>query len=146
MCDGTGIVCGYKCTQPCPDCRPPPAQPFFEESNDLNEICIILQDDKFFMAAYVLCGRRERWYACLDQLKTLFVEFIDAELPDHKLFRLAALMWQWTSRLGSLTEIDAAKCYFLTELDFILGDRLNAQLQGLMRQASDGVWEWRAKW
>src|SRR5882724_10784507 len=115
---------------------------FFPEPFDLPYIATVLLDDKFFMAAYVLCGHKDRWYACVDQLAVLIVEFTNAGIPEDKLFRLAALLWQWSKRLRT-DEIQPARNHFGRQLNFILGERLDSQVKQLMRQRHDDGWEWR---
>jgi hypothetical protein len=95
---------------------------FFEEPFDLAAIDLALSDKKFFMAAYVLCGQTERWRACAQQLRSLFMAFVvERGLDDGKLLQLAALMWRWAGRLPDRV---AARQYLLEQLDFISRERL----------------------
>jgi hypothetical protein len=109
----------------------------FDEPFDLPYIALMLQDDKFYMAAYVLCGTKDRWCACVDQLPALFMEFMRTEIPEHGLLKLTAVMFRWAARLPG-DDRPAARRYLAAKLDFIAADRINIFIR--QRQDSDGLW------
>jgi hypothetical protein len=122
------------------------AEPFTIQ--DLVDFSVDLYDDKFFACAYALMGVKERWYACADQLPRLFVEFMNAEIPDHKLYKLTSLMWQWASRLeaGCPKARQSARAQLMENLDFLDQDRLRRMVNGRLGKNQDGVLFWRHPW
>ncbi len=107
---------------------------FFEEPFDLTYIATVLLDDDFFMGAYLVCGQPKRWYACADQLPKLFIEFVEAGIPESKLYQLAALMWRWTWRLPE-PQPPKARRYLAEQLAPFSLDRLDTFVR---RQFEEG--------
>ena len=119
---------------------------FFPEPFNVTEIATVLLDgDRFYAAAYVLMGKRERWYACAEQLPRLFLAFMDEEVPDTHLYRLTALMFQWAKRLYP-DECQKARKYLAEILDFIDHETVTIMIRKRQFQAGDGVWVWRHPW
>ena len=121
-------------------------EPFTRQN--LVDFSVDLYDDKFYAAAYALMGAQERWYACAEQLPRLFVEFLHAEIPDHKLYKLASLMWQWASRLevGCPQARQRARAQLMENLDFIDQDRLRRLVNGRLVKTHDDTLAWRHPW
>lgn len=123
-----------------------PVAGLFDRPFDLVTIATMLLDDKFFMAAYVACGQPDRWFACADQLPELFIEFMNAEIPEAKLLDLGALMFRWAARLPD-ADRQPARQYLANKLDFIGAERITARIRKMQRIETDGVVIWHtAPW
>lgn len=126
------------------------SKPFFDEPFDLAHIATVLLDDRFVASAYFLCGERKRWDACAAQLPELFLAFMREEIPDHRLYKLAALMFQWTFRFYWQ---DGQQCRMrlIESLDFIDQEKWQRIVASSQREVFDPVlrktyWEFRHQW
>lgn len=107
-------------------------------------IATALLDEKFFAAAYILCGKRDQWESCAAQLPHLFLAFMRDGIPDHRLYWLAAKMFQWTYRF--FEEGRDCRKRLVKNLDFIDQDKWTRLVASSQTQAWDGAWEWRHPW
>jgi len=112
---------------------------FFSEPFDLSDIAMMMFDDKFYIAAYAVAGSSDRWHACAAQLPALFLEFMDAGISDHNLYKLTALMFRWAGRFEGAP---AARRQLWEHLNFIDHDRVAKLVRRLQTQESDGARVW----
>jgi hypothetical protein len=102
------------------------ARGLFDEPLDAPSVIAMLVADerRFFMAAYVLLRTPERWRVALDQIGRLFIECMREQIPDKKLYEIAALMFVWAGRFSDRTIAVALRNEMMAALDFIDQDRM----------------------
>ena len=115
----------------------------FEEPFNLADITVAMEYERFWMAAYAaMAFGADRWVADVDQLGRLFMVFAESDVDAHKLYRLAALHWQWARRFREELSL---RTYFRERLGFILGERLNKAIRSLTKLES-GKRVWATFW
>src|SRR6266851_3581747 len=105
-----------------------PAAGLFDEPLDApSVIAMLVQDERrFFMAAYVLLRTPERWRAALDQIARLFIECMREQIPDRKLYEIAALMFVWAGRFLDHETVTVLRNEMVMTLKFVDQDRMQS--------------------
>jgi hypothetical protein len=98
----------------------------FDEPLDAPAVIAMLVTDerRFFMAAYVLLRTPERWRAALDQVGRLFIECMREQIPDKKLYEIAALMFVWAGRFSDRGIVAVLRHEMMAALNFVDQDRM----------------------
>ncbi len=114
-------------------------EPFTHQQ--LADFATDLLDEKFYMGAYAVMGQKSRWHACAEQLPRLFLAFLEAGFPDDKLYRLAALMFQWAERLPDKI---AARNALVKSLEFLDQEKLQRLVRSRQVETHEGGVGWRS--
>ena len=98
----------------------------FDEPLDASNVIamIVSNERRFFMASYVLLRTPERWRAALDQIRRLFIECMREQVPDKKLYEMAAMMFVWAGRFRDRKTVAALRNEMVTTLNFVDQDRM----------------------